>query len=110
MTDLDRTIHEPVRLRIMAILSGVGSADFNFLRRTLGLSRGNLASHVARLEADGYLEVTKSFKGKIPHTDYHATGAGRQALDDYWAALDRIRASAPIDQGRALHEGGKGGQ
>ena len=68
MTDLDRAIHEPARLRILMILSGVDLADFNFLLSTLGLSKGNLSSHVDRLESAGYVEVRKSFNGKIPHT------------------------------------------
>jgi DNA-binding transcriptional ArsR family regulator len=93
MSELDRTIHEPVRLRIMAILSGVDRADFKFMLSTLGLSKGNLASHVDKLERAGYLAVEKSFCGKLPHTDYRLTDAGRTALANYWAALDVIRAS-----------------
>jgi DNA-binding MarR family transcriptional regulator len=95
MTELDRTIHEPVRLRIMALLSGVDSTDFKFLLSTLGLSNGNLASHVDKLERAGYVEVRKSFLGKIPHTQYSLTPAGRTALKDYWVCLDAIRASPP---------------
>jgi DNA-binding MarR family transcriptional regulator len=92
MSELDRIIHEPVRLRIMAILSGVDCADFKFMLSTLGLSKGNLASHVDKLERAGYVEVEKSFNGKLPHTEYRLTRAGRTALADYWAALDVIRA------------------
>ncbi len=93
MSELDRTIHEPVRLRIMSILSGVDLADFNFMLSALRLSKGNLASHVDKLERAGYLEVRKSFNGKMPHTEYRLTDAGRTALADYWAALDAIRAN-----------------
>ena len=93
MSELDRTIHEPVRLRIMAILSGVDLADFNFMLSALRLSKGNLASHVDKLERAGYLEVRKSFNGKMPHTEYRLTDVGRTALADYWAALDAIRAN-----------------
>ena len=93
MSELDRTIHEPVRLRIMAILSGVDLADFNFMLSTLRLSKGNLACHVDKLERAGYIEVLKSFNGKVPHTEYCLTDAGRTALADYWAALDAIRTS-----------------
>ena len=92
MSELDRVIHEPVRLRIMAILSGVDRADFKFMLSTLGLSKGNLASHVDKLEQAGYVEVQKSFNGKMPHTEYCMTDAGRCALADYWATLDGIRA------------------
>jgi DNA-binding transcriptional ArsR family regulator len=93
MTELDRIIHEPVRLRIMAVLSGVDRADFKFLLSTLGLSKGNLASHVDKLERAGYVEVHKSFQGKMPHTEYRLTATGRSALEGYWTALDAIRAA-----------------
>ena len=93
MTELDRTIHEPARLRIMMILSGVDLADFNFLLTALGLSKGNLASHMARLEAEGYVAITKSFNGKIPHTEYRLTDAGRRNLANYWRSLDEIRGA-----------------
>ncbi len=93
MSELDRVIHEPVRLRIMAILSGVDRADFKFMLSTLGLSKGNLASHVDKLERAGYVEVHKSFLGKVPHTEYSLTAAGRSALDNYWAALDTLRTA-----------------
>jgi DNA-binding transcriptional ArsR family regulator len=99
MTDIDRVIHEPVRLRILSILTGVDLADFKFLLSTLGLSRGNLSSHMDKLERAGYVEVQKGYNGKIPHTDYQITNGGRKALSDYWAALDRIRTSSPEDSG-----------
>lgn len=92
MNDLDRTIHEPARLRIVTILSGVDVADFNFLLDTLGLTKGNLSSHIDKLDKAGYVEVIKSFKGKIPHTQFRLTGEGRGALQAYWAELDQIRA------------------
>ena len=91
MRELDPTIHQPARLRILMLLSGAESADFAFLQQTLGLSKGNLSAHADRLESAGYLEVRKSFNGRMPHTDYRLTDAGRRALADYWAALDRIR-------------------
>ncbi len=91
MTDPDRVIHEPARLRIMMILSGVDTVDFSFLVSTLGLTKGNISSHMSRLEQAGYVEVRKSFNGKIPHTDYRLTAPGHEALADYWSALDQIR-------------------
>ena len=94
---LDRVIHEPARLRIMTILSGVDSADFNFLLSTTGLTKGNLSSHMDRLEKSEYVSVEKSFNGKIPHTDYRLTERGRSALADYWGALDAIRESGQVD-------------
>ena len=91
MNELDRTIHEPARLRILMILSGVDVADFNFFLETLGLTKGNLSSHMDKLEKAGYVEVIKSFQGKMPHTDFRLTDAGRVALTAYWAELDSIR-------------------
>ena len=92
MSALDRTIHEPARLRILTILSGVDLTDFNFLLSTLGLTKGNLSSHMDRLEKAGYVEVEKTFNGRIPHTEFRITPEGRAALDQYWRDLDAIRA------------------
>jgi DNA-binding transcriptional ArsR family regulator len=91
MTDVDRVIHEPARLRILTILTGVDVADFNFFVTVLGLTKGNLSSHMDKLEKAGYVKVTKSFQGKIPRTEYRITKAGGAALEQYWKALDHIR-------------------
>lgn len=92
MNDLDRTIHEPARLRILTILSGVDASDFTFLLNTLGLTKGNLSSHMDRLEKAGFVEVKKSFNGRIPHTEFCITPEGRAALSRYWQELDAIRS------------------
>ena len=89
--DLDKIIHEPNRLRIMMVLSGLGAADFNFLLTTLSLTRGNLSRHIEKLEAAAYLEVKKSFNGKIPNTSYHLTSKGVKALTEYWDSIDAVR-------------------
>ncbi len=89
--EFDKVIHEPARLRIMMILSGVEQADFNFLLTTLTLTRGNLSRHVEKLESAGYIKVTKSFNGKIPNTSYQLTQDGLKALAQYWQNLDDIR-------------------
>lgn len=91
--ELDRVIHEPVRLRIMSLLAGVDTADFAFLRTALGLSKGNLSVHAARLEVSGYIEITKTFEGKLPKTRYRMTQPGRRALERYWESLDAIRGA-----------------
>ena len=91
MSELDRIIHEPARLRILTILSGVDAADFNFLLNTLGLTKGNLSSHMDKLEKAGYVEIDKRFNGRVPHTEFTITMSGRDALDGYWRALDAIR-------------------
>ena len=87
----DKIIHEPARLRVMMILSGVDEADFNFLLTTLSLTRGNLSRHMGKLEGAGYLTVKKSFKGKIQHTSYQITAKGANALTQYWDGLDAVR-------------------
>ncbi len=89
--EFDKIIHEPARLRIMMILSGVEQADFNFLLTTLSLTRGNLSRHTEKLESAGYLKVKKSFKGKIPNTSYQLTQEGSKALAKYWENLDAVR-------------------
>jgi DNA-binding MarR family transcriptional regulator len=91
--EIDKIIHEPARLRIMMILTGVEQADFNFLLTTLSLTRGNLSRHMEKLESAGYLKVNKSFKGKIPNTSYQLTPKGSEALAQYWENLDVVRKS-----------------
>lgn len=91
MAELDRLIHEPARLRILTILAGLEAADFNFLLNTLGLTKGNLSSHMDRLEKAGYVRVEKSFNGRIPHTEFKITPQGKEALEEYWRQLDSIR-------------------
>jgi len=91
MNDVDRVIHEPARLKLLTILSGLGSADFKFLLQTLGLTKGNLSSHMDRLERAGYVKIVKRFNGKIPRTDYRITNAGRKELTRYWSVLKGIR-------------------
>lgn len=80
---IDRVIHEPARLMLVATLSVVESADFVFLSRQTGLTGGNLSSHMSRLESAGYVEVTKSFVGRRPQTLLSLTPAGRRAFDRY---------------------------
>ncbi len=91
--EFDKVIHEPARLRIMMILSGVEQADFNFLLITLNLTRGNLSRHMEKLESAAYLKVKKTFKGKVPNTSYHLTKIGKRALSKYWETIEEIRKS-----------------
>jgi DNA-binding transcriptional ArsR family regulator len=95
MAELDSNVHQPARLRILMLLSGVDSADFTFLLTALGLTKGNLSSHMSRLEAASYVEIAKTFEGKIPNTSYSLTPLGRSRLAEYWRAVDEIRSSAP---------------
>jgi len=81
--DIDRVIHEPARLLIMAHLNVMDSADFAFLLQQIGLTRGNLSSHLSRLEEAGYVGVEKEFVGKKPHTMLSLTAKGREAFRQY---------------------------
>jgi len=81
--DIDRLIHEPSRFTIMANLYVIESADFLFLINQTGLTRGNLSSHISKLEAAGYLDVEKEFVGKKPHTMLRLTDEGRVAFEVY---------------------------
>ena len=92
MNDLDRTIHEPARLRVLMVLSGADFVDYSFLMTALGLTSGNLSAHLDRLEKAGYVEIRKSFQGKTPRTECRLTDAGRAALVDYWRSIDEIRS------------------
>ena len=92
MTELDPNVHQPTRLRILMLLSGVNSADFNFLRTTLGLTNGNLSAHTQRLEEAAYITVNKTFEERMPRTTYTLTEVGREQLDEYWRTMDEIRA------------------
>jgi len=83
ITDFDRIIHEPSRLAIMAVLSACKSADFTYLLETTGLSKGNLSSHLSRLEDNNYISITKGFKGKYPNTTCALTKTGRNAFKAY---------------------------
>ncbi|HLO17964.1 MAG TPA: transcriptional regulator [Anaerolineales bacterium] len=83
LTELDRLIHEPARLLIVTILSTVASADFLFLQRETGLTKGNLSAHLSKLEEAGYVKIEKTFKGKLPLTVCKLTTVGKKALTLY---------------------------
>ncbi|MBN2334416.1 transcriptional regulator [Candidatus Bathyarchaeota archaeon] len=83
MGDIDRLIHEPARLLIVAHLYVVEGADFLFLMNQTGLTFGNLSSHMSKLEEAGYIEVEKEFIGKKPNTRLSLTDAGRAAFVMY---------------------------
>ncbi|NIN63389.1 MAG: ArsR family transcriptional regulator [Anaerolineae bacterium] len=95
IADIDRLIHEPARLMIMALLSVVESADFLFLMRQTGLTWGNLSSHLSKLEAAGYVAVEKEFVGKKPHTMLHLTDDGRSAFQGYRQSMKQVLDELP---------------
>ncbi len=90
LSGLDRVIHEPARLLLVALLSSVESADFLFLLKESRLTKGNLSVHLSRLEEAGYLRVDKTFRGKIPHTEFRLTSKGRLAFNQYRKDLSPI--------------------
>lgn len=90
--NINRVVHEPVRLAILKILTSAKEVDFNFLLTTLGLTKGNLATHINKLESTGLIEVKKQFIGKIPHTSYQITKTGRNKFQKYW---DNMKTLAP---------------
>ncbi|HUI10635.1 MAG TPA: transcriptional regulator [Bacteroidota bacterium] len=87
---LNRAFDNRVRLAVMSVLAVRDEAEFNTLKQLLGVTDGNLATHVAVLERHRYLKVRKSFRGKKPRTAYAITETGRRAFAEHVAALERI--------------------
>ena len=83
IADLDRIVHSPARLMILAYLSAVDSADFIFLMNQVNLTRGNLSSHLNTLEKAGYVTIKKEFMEKVPRTLIRLTDTGREAIQAY---------------------------
>jgi DNA-binding MarR family transcriptional regulator len=88
---LDRLIHEPGRLAILTVLSSVQAADFVFLQRTTGLTKGNLSSHLTKLEEAGLVEIQKRFVGKKPNTNVALTPVGKDRIAHHWDQLERLK-------------------
>ena len=87
--ELDRLIHERVRLGIVSALAGVERLSFNELKRLLKVSDGNLSVHARKLEDAEYITCSKTFDGRVPRTEYRLSAAGRRALERY---LDHMEA------------------
>jgi DNA-binding MarR family transcriptional regulator len=97
--DIDRLIHEPARLQLMANLYVVDEADFVYLSRQTGLTPGNISSHMARLQAGDYVSVEKMFVSNRPRTVYRLTNKGRRALEQYRQQVGDLLAA--IDPGQS---------
>ncbi|HUV93337.1 MAG TPA: transcriptional regulator [Anaerolineae bacterium] len=95
IADLDRTIHSPARLMILSYLYVAQSADFVFLMRQTGLTRGNLSSHMSKLEAAGYIRVNKEFLDRKPLTLLQLTPRGRAAFRAYRHKMLRVLEDLP---------------
>ena len=94
LAELDRMIHDPSRLAILTALSSCRSADFLYLQRLTGLSKGNLSSHLAKLEDAGLVSIEKGYVAKTPMTTLSLTKEGRSGIERHWKRLDQLRASA----------------
>ena len=88
--DLDRVIHERMRLGIVSALAASESLTFPELRRLLDASDGNLSVHARRLEEAGYVACSKTFEGRVPRTEYRLTAEGRKAFERYVAHLEAV--------------------
>ena len=87
--DLDRLIHEPIRLGIVSALAVNETMTFNALKELLRTTDGNLSVHARKLEEGQYISCEKYFEGRLPKTEYRLTAAGRRALETY---LDHMEA------------------
>lgn len=87
---LDDVIQQRVRLGVLAILAEINRCDFTYLRQSLGVTDGNLSSHLQQLESAGYVLIEKGYHGKRPRTWVELTPHGRRAFDKHIAALRRL--------------------
>lgn len=92
--DLDRLIHERIRLGIVSALAANDSLSFADLRDILGTTDGNLSVHARKLEDAGYVRVSKGFEARKPKTEYSLTAKGRRALEGYLAQMEQILGAA----------------
>ena len=88
--DLDRVIHERMRLAIVSALAVNPSLSFSELKQLLETTDGNLSVHARKLEDAGYVRCSKSFEGRTPRSDYELTGSGRQALQRYLSHMEAL--------------------
>ena len=95
--ELDRVIHERVRLGIVSALAVNDSLSFNELKQLLGTTDGNLSVHARKLEKADYITCRKTFVGRVPKTEYALTRAGRRALEDYLAHMEALIRSVKRD-------------
>jgi DNA-binding MarR family transcriptional regulator len=95
MEEIDTLIHSPARLKILAYLYVVDSADYVFLVHQTGLTWGNLATHLNKLEKAQYLEIIKTFKDKKPHSMVQMTKKGRSAFRDYKLTMQQVLDDLP---------------
>ena len=90
MPELDRLIHERLRLGIVSALATNDSLTFNDLKRLLRCTDGNLSVHARKLEDAKYISCDKSFEGRMPRSDYRLTSLGRKALEEYLDEMEEL--------------------
>lgn len=90
LPELDRLIHERLRLGIVSALATNDSLSFNDLKRLLKTTDGNLSVHARKLEEANYISCTKFFEGRIPRTEYRLTATGRKALEEYLNQMEHL--------------------
>ena len=90
ISDLDRVVHSPTRLKILLVLMSVEEADFTFISRTADLTRGNLSANLTNLEEVGYIKIEKKFIERVPKTIASITPKGKKALESYSSTLGPI--------------------
>ncbi len=88
--NLDPIIHTPTRLAILSVLISSVKATFTFLKDSIGITDGNLSTHLSKLEASGYITIKKQFKDKKPQTVCSITKKGREAFENYVDQLEQI--------------------
>ncbi len=109
MPEIDRLVHEPARLAILTVLAACERADFLFLERATGLTRGNLSVQLSKLEQAGLIEIEKTIERKRTLTTAALLRRGRTMLDDYWRMMElmRTRAAGTPDARKSVrHRGG----
>ena len=94
LAEIDRLVHDPSRLAILTALSACEKADFTFLLNVTRLTKGNLSSHLSKLQQGGLVVIEKTFEGKQPVTYVMLTPEGREGLDEHWKRLEAIRRGA----------------
>lgn len=95
LANIDQIIHAPARLMILSYLYVVESADYVFLARMTGMTWGNLATHLNKLEEAGYIEIQKSFRGKKPQSTLRMTEEGRKAFQSYRDTMKQVFDDLP---------------
>jgi len=95
LATIDKIVHSPARLMLLAYLYVVESAEYIFLVNMTGLTWGNLATHIGKLETAGYVEVEKEIRGKKVHSMVHLTNQGRKAFKTYKTTMQSVLNDLP---------------